>query len=159
MNKRILIVSIIALAIDQVSKNIANWYLQLNISKTLIKGFFNLTLCHNDGVAFSMLSNHRAIIIILTLVALLLIYHFIFSFKDNVRNSIAFGLLMGGLGGNLIDRVINGYVIDFFDFMIFKYDFPVFNMADVCIVCGVILLVIAIIKGEEVHGNKSKGTK
>ncbi|MDE5889251.1 MAG: signal peptidase II, partial [Bacilli bacterium] len=71
----------------------------------------------------------------------------------------AFGLLYGGLAGNLIDRIISGYVIDFLDFYIFKYDFPVFNVADICIVLGVLLLIYATIKGEDENVNNSNRSK
>ena len=78
-----------------------------------------------------------------------------YKFKLNRRNIIAFGLLFGGIIGNLLDRFILGYVRDFLDFYILGYDFPVFNISDCAIVIGIILLIIAIIKGEEVSGKDS----
>ncbi len=159
MNKKILIVAIITLAIDQISKLIAKAFLTLNISKAIIPNFFYLTLCHNTGAAWSILSDKKILIIILTIIAIVIIYHFIYCFKTNNRNNIAFGLLIGGLAGNLIDRIVIGYVVDFFDIYIFKYDFPVFNIADICIVTGVILLIVAIIKGEDISENRSKRIK
>ena len=68
---------------------------------------------------------------------------------------MAFGLLLGGLSGNLIDRLFFGYVRDFLDFYIFGYDYPVFNIADICIVFGVILLIIAVLKGEDTNEDNS----
>ncbi len=155
MNKKILIISTIVLAIDQLTKIIASEFLKLSQSIKVIKDFFYITLVHNDGAAWGMFSNSKIIITIGTLIALILIYHFIYCFKQNKRNTLAFGLLLGGLGGNLIDRVLFGYVRDFLDFYIFKYDYPVFNIADIAIVCGVILLIIAVIKGEDVNENNS----
>ena len=76
-----------------------------------------------------------------------------YNFKNNFRNNMAFGLLMGGIIGNLIDRLFLGYVRDFLAFRIFNYNYPVFNLADTFIVVGVILLIIAIIKGEDKIGN------
>ena len=67
------------------------------------------------------------------------------------RNTLLFGLLFGGIIGNLIDRIFYGYVIDFLDFTIFGYDFPVFNFADICIVSGIFLLIIAICKKEDIN--------
>ena len=72
-----------------------------------------------------------------------------YLFKKNKRNDIAFGLLVGGLMGNLLYRILYVYVRDFFDFYIFGYDYTVFNIADIAIVIGVILLIVAIIKGED----------
>ena len=156
MNKKTLITAIIILIIDQVTKIIANNYLTINKSIVIIKNFFNFTLCHNDGVAWSMLSDLRVVIIIISFVAMAVIYRFMFCFKSNLRNNIAFGLLLGGLSGNLLDRLISGSVTDFLDFIIFKYDFPIFNIGDIAIVIGVILPVYAIIKGEDVNENNSK---
>ena len=155
MNKKILIVASIILALDQISKILASIYLELNKSLVVIPNFFNLTLCHNYGAAWGILQNYKILIIIGTLLAIVLIYHFIFCFKKNKRNDMAFGLLIGGLAGNLIDRIIYGYVRDFFDFYIFKYDYPVFNVADVAIVVGILLLIYATIKGEDVNEDKS----
>ena len=81
-----------------------------------------------------------------------------YSFKQNKRNILAFGLLIGGIVGNLLDRIIFGYVRDFLDFYVFNYDFPVFNVSDMAIVAGIFLLIIAIVKGEEVNG-RDKGRR
>ena len=64
--------------------------------------------------------------------------------KDNISmfSALSYGLLLGGILGNLFDRVAFGYVIDFLDFIIFKMDFAVFNVADIAIVCGAIMLLI-----------------
>lgn len=155
MNKKILITATIILALDQITKIFASTCLTLNKSFQIIPRFFYLTLCHNYGAAWGILKNSKAIIIIGTLIAIILIYHFIFCFQKNKRNDLAFGFLIGGLSGNLIDRIIFGYVRDFLDFYIFKYDYPIFNIADVAIVIGVILLIYATIKGEDVNENNS----
>ena len=149
MNKKILAISTIFLAIDQLSKVATSILLNLNKPLEIIKDFFYLTLCHNEGAAWGMFSNAKIVIAIGTIIALIIIYHFIYCFKQNKRNTLAFGLLLGGLSGNLIDRLMFGYVRDFLDFYIFGYDYPVFNIADMCIVGGVILLIIAVLKGED----------
>ena len=74
----------------------------------------------------------------------------------NNRNIFAFSLLIGGIIGNLIDRVIYGYVIDFLDFNIFGYDAPIFNIADTCIWIGAFLLFYAIMKREDINEIDSK---
>ncbi len=157
MNKKILIIAIISLALDQITKTIAALSLTFGEPLKVIKNFFYLTLVHNEGAAWGLFSNTKVIIGIGTIIAMIVIYRFIYCFKQNTRNNLAFGLLIGGLSGNLIDRVFTGYVIDFLDFYIFGYDFPVFNVADICIVIGVLLLIIAIFKGEDSNENNSNG--
>ena len=159
MKKVTLIVSIIALILDQITKIIIESMINLNNSITIIKKVLYLSPCHNYGVAWSMLNNQRWIIIIISLIALYVLFKFSKSFKNNTRNNIAFGLIIGGLAGNLIDRIILGYVRDFIDIIIIKYDYPVFNIADTAIVIGVILLVYAIFKGEDQDENRSNGSR
>ncbi len=159
MNKKILLFATIALALDQITKVIVTSFLKLNIPVKIIKNFFYLTSCRNEGAAWGIFSGNSFIIIIGTIIAIFLIYHFIYCFKSNTRNNLAFGLLYGGLAGNLIDRIVLGYVRDFLDFYIIKYDFPVFNVADVCIILGVLLLIYATIKGEDVNEDNSSRSK
>ena len=78
------------------------------------------------------------------------------NFVDNRRNIIAFSLVYGGLLGNLFDRIVNGYVIDYLKFYIGGYEYPVFNLADVALVIGFILIIYAIFKGEDKHGSNSR---
>ena len=73
----------------------------------------------------------------------------------NTRNNIALSILLGGIAGNLADRLFLGYVRDFLDFRFGSYNFPIFNLADTFIVIGVILLIFAILKGEEKDGSSS----
>ena len=159
MNKKILIIAMITLALDQITKVLASTFLILNENRKIIKNFFYLTLCHNNGAAWGLMSKYPFIIIIISLVALIVIYHFTFCFKTNKRNNLAFGLLLGGLVGNLTDRVIFGYVRDFLDFIIFHYDYPVFNVADIAIVIGVLLIIYSTIKGDDLSEDNSKRIK
>ena len=159
MNRKILTIAMVTLVIDQITKTILENIIKLGTTKQIIKNFFYITTVHNDGAAWGIFSNQSIIIIIGTIISFFIIYKFIYGFKKNTRNNIAFGLILGGLAGNLCDRLFLGYVRDFLDFIIFKYDFPVFNIADVAIVIGVILLIIAIIKGEDVNENNSKRSK
>lgn len=149
MNKKTFILAIFILIIDQVSKSIVEITIGLDKSLRIIKNFFSLTVVHNTGGAWSILNNHSWIFIVVSILALLIILKFIFCFKKNMRNSIAFACLFAGISSNLADRIFLGYVRDFLDFKIFGYDFPIFNIADIAIVVGVFLLIIAIIRGED----------
>ena len=155
MNKRVIIYTIIFFLIDQITKMIASTYLPNN-TIVVIPEFFKLRYALNTGAAWSILNNHIVILIIITIIILFLILLFMKNFKDNKRNNIAFALLFGGILGNLVDRIFHGYVIDFLDFKIFSYDYPIFNVADMLIVFGIILIIVAIIKGED-NENKSRG--
>lgn len=154
MNYGIIIISIFILLIDQVTKALASIYLTLNKSLDIITNFFSLTLTNNYGAAFGIFKYSNALLIIATLIILIILYKYMHSFKKNMRNKIAFGFILGGVFGNLIDRIIKGYVIDFLDFKIFNYDYPVFNVADIAIVIGVILLGYAIIRKEDKCGSR-----
>ncbi len=82
-----------------------------------------------------------------------------YSYEENKLNDLSFGLLIGGILGNFADRIFCGFVRDFIVIKIFSYNFPVFNIADITIVVGVLLLVISTIKGEIKSGNKSRRRK
>lgn len=155
MNKKILIYSSLILFVDQISKILIDLYVPLNKSEIIIKDFFNITYINNYGAAFGIFNNKVTLLVILTIITIFIIIRFINTFKINIRNVLAFSFLLGGIMGNLIDRLFLGYVRDFLDFYIFEYDFPVFNIGDTFIFLGVLLLIIAIIKGED-NANSSK---
>lgn len=154
MQKKIIIYSIIFFILDFISKVIVNNFVSLTESITVINNFFYLTNVHNLGAAWSLFSGQRILLIVIGMAALFFIFRWINDFKNNNKNIWAFSLLISGLLGNLFDRIIYGYVRDFLDFRFGSYNYPVFNLADTFIFCGVIVLILAIIKGEE-NGSKS----
>lgn len=151
MNRKIFIVAVVSLLLDQITKILIGIFFTLDERIVLIKNFFSLHFIENYGAAWSILNNKVDFLIIISLVAIFIIYRFMYNFKQNSRNNIAFGLILGGIVGNLIDRVFLGYVRDFLSFKLFSYQYPIFNLADTFIVIGVFLLIIAIIKGEDKH--------
>lgn len=155
MSKKVYIIAIILFIIDQISKALVSAYLNLNESITIIKDFFYIRYINNTGASFGMLSNSKVLLIILSLIAIIIILRYMNTFKKTKINLIGFGLILGGILGNLSDRILFGYVKDFLDFIIFNYDYPVFNLADIFIVLGVIILIISIIRGEDKNGSKS----
>ena len=90
------------------------------------------------------------------MIALIVLIRFMFQFKNNLRNNIAFACTVAGIMSNLADRLFLGYVRDFLDFKILGYDYPIFNIADIAIVVGVLLLIVAILKGEDKKYGNSK---
>lgn len=159
MNKKTFIIAVAILILDQLSKSIIEVYLKFNETVKVIKNFFYLTLSHNTGGAWGIFDDYSFIFIILSFVAFLIILKFMLSFKNNTRNNIAFGCLIGGLLSNVADRIFLGYVRDFLDFHIFGYDYPIFNIADIAIVIGVFFLIIAILKGEDKKDENKSRTK
>ena len=149
LNKKTYIIAVFVLIIDQVSKSLIEIFFKLNESVPVIKDFFSITVVHNTGGAWSIFSDHSYLFIIASIIAIVLLIKFMFGFKNNFRNNIAFASLFGGIFSNLADRIFLGYVRDFLDFKLFGYDYPIFNIADVAIVVGVILLIVAVIKGED----------
>ena len=141
--KRLTIYSLVFLMIDLLIKIIVINFMELYDTIKIIPGFFNITYVRNTGAAFSILEDSRIFFIVITFIALIVIY--LFLLKDKVLNkyqTFLYSMLIGGIVGNLVDRIIYGYVIDYLSFNIFGYSFPVFNIADSFIVISVILLVL-----------------
>lgn len=154
MKKKILIGATTGLLIDQISKLIIINSLNLYERIPVIRDFFNITYVQNEGAAWGILDGNILFLVAITLVALFFICRFIFR-DNNISKieGIAYGMLLGGILGNLTDRIVHNYVIDFFDFKIFNYDFPVFNIADSLIVISAILLVFSCFRGDKNESN------
>ena len=119
-------------------------------SITVIPNFFSITLIGNTGAAFSILSSNTLLLIVISVVVLNLIYFFLIKGKKlNDFEQISYGLLIGGIIGNLIDRALHMQVIDYLDFTFFGYNFPVFNLADIAIVISMVFIGIQVIKGDK----------
>ncbi len=116
---------------------------------SIIKNFFSIYYIKNDGAAFSILQGKTIILVLISLIMLYLLDRYIGNIKkDNKFELISFGLIIGGILGNLFDRLIYHSVIDYLLFRFGNYTYPVFNFADSCIVIGVILLIIDYIRSE-----------
>ena len=113
----------------------------------VIKNFFSIRLAHNTGAAFSILSNSRILLIVIGILAIIGLIFYIKSLDviDDI-DTFVYALLFGGIVGNLIDRIIYGYVIDYISFKFGSYYFPIFNFADICIVLAVTIILIRTIK-------------
>lgn len=145
----IVVVAVLVIIVDQLSKFILSHYLSLHRSVPIIKHSFHLTLVHNTGIAFGMLKGNSNFILLVTVVGLMLIvWHLKKEFADSLTKQqgvalcemIAVGLILGGALANMIDRLRLGYVVDFLDFRIW----PVFNVADSCITVGALILLFKV---------------
>ena len=151
----LIFITLIIIIFDVISKIFISNILILNKSITIIPNFFYLTYTHNYGGAWSIFDNSTLFITIVSFLIIIGIIYYLFKNKVTRKIEIVgYSLLLGGAIGNLIDRIIYGYVIDFLDFYILGYDFPIFNIADIGIVVGIIFLLISMIL--EVNNNDNK---
>ena len=154
MKKKIYILSFLFLILDFISKTIVKSKMTLNSSIEIIKNFFNITYVENTGAAFSIFQGKQIFLIILGLIILFGIIYYLRKETLTKLKVIYYSLLIGGIIGNLIDRIRYNLVIDFLDFKIFNYDAPIFNLADTFICIGVMLIILESIIGG-FNGNKS----
>ena len=141
-----IIIFLLILISDQLSKNVLLNNFAFGESVPIIKNIFHITLVFNPGIAFGMFKDHTVRFSILSAVVIgFIIFNLIKQKKqkqvDKIEN-LALYLILGGALGNLIDRLRFGFVIDFLDFRIW----PVFNIADTAITIGLILLLIRCIR-------------
>ncbi len=145
---------IILIALDQITKYLATAYLEPVGTAPFIEGFMEFRYVLNDGAAFSMFSGNRWMLIGFTSVALVLVALYLIIKKPKLKlEKIALILILSGGIGNLIDRIIYGYVVDFFATTFIN--FAVFNVADCFVVIGSGLLIISVIS-EEINTSKEK---
>lgn len=150
MKRLILILSIILLSVDQVIKIFIAKSMDLYSSIKLIPHFLNLTYVKNTGAAFSILQGGRIFFIILGIISLIILARFIYLDKKISKlDLVSYSLVLAGIAGNLIDRIVYGGVIDYISINLPFYDMPIFNFADMCIVIGMFMIVyIIVIKGD-----------
>lgn len=155
--KKILPISLLLVVIDQIVKILVINKMALQQSIIVINNFFNITYVRNTGAAWSILSGNVLLLIMISVIALGVIYYYLIKDKElNKIDIISYSMLIGGIIGNLIDRVVHGYVIDYLDFKIFNYNFPIFNIADTLIVISIIIIGISLIVGEYREQNRNK---
>lgn len=150
MKEKPYIIAFLFFIIDLISKLIVLKVLELGESIKVIDNFFYITHVHNTGAAWSILEDQRILLLIIPIIVLVLINKYMNKEKLSKYEGISYGIIMGGIIGNLFDRIFYGYVIDFIDFRIFDYNYPVFNLADTFIVVGIIIMIIISI-GKEIH--------
>ncbi len=139
---------LVLMAVDQATKYVISRTVDLFESRAVIPGFFNITRIHNKGAIFGAFnqSNDRAVFIALTAASLmafgLVVFYFFKTPAPDRLMKISLSLIMAGALGNLADRLLRGYVIDFLDVYIGKSHWPFFNVADSCISVGAVLMLL-----------------
>lgn len=133
------------LAVDQILKQIVHRIMLLGQSVTVIDDLLKLTYVRNTGAAFSLFVGFSLYLIVIGVLAAVAIVYFHYHIKKNdYYLQTALGFILGGSLGNLLDRVVRSYVIDYIDFGFW----PVFNFADIMINLGVLLVIIRIVRRE-----------
>lgn len=143
-------IAVALLALDQYFKHLAVTHLKNKPSKLIIPKVLQFTYVENRGAAFGIFQGRRFLLVILVGLILAAMVYFLLSgrIENNFITLMASGIIAGGLG-NLIDRILYGYVIDFID-VTPLFSFPVFNFADCCVVVSsVLILLYLFIRGDD----------
>ncbi|MGO8764699.1 MAG: signal peptidase II [Limisphaerales bacterium] len=156
-NQRIAALALVILALDQWSK----WFLLRSLGdfpddeKVIIPGFFKFVHWGNTGAAWSLFSGNNGVLALVALVALVLLFFTRHHFESHTwLGQIAYGLIFGGIAGNLVDRLHRHEVVDFIRFFMVQrgggeIGFPAFNLADSAICTGVGLIFLITWKNEQ----------
>lgn len=149
-----LITVISVIALDQATKLLAIKHLMPIKKLPIITGVFNLRYVENTGAAFSMLQGQRFFLVVVPMIVIIAIVYLLISDKIKSRlGSWSLAVILSGAIGNLVDRIMHGYVVDMFDFELIS--FPVFNVADIAVTVGAILFFIYAIFFYEEKGLKN----
>jgi signal peptidase II len=149
----VLAISALVILIDRITKHIVSHQLPNGQAHTVIPGVFRISDVHNTGAAFSMFAENaspatvRNVLIGFSVIAVIILFGMLWRVGRYLTvTSVALALILGGALGNLYDRVLYHYVIDFLEVRIYHYHWPDFNVADSCIVIGACLLLIEIFR-------------
>lgn len=150
-----LIVMAICVFADQLTKYIAVMFLRPVETVPIIKDVLHLTYSENPGAAFGILKNDRWVFMTVSTIAIAAMLFILIKFKPKDKlECLALSLIVGGGIGNMIDRLILGYVIDFVDFRLIN--FAIFNVADSCVCVGAGLLVLYAVLAMIAEAKKEK---
>lgn len=137
---------LILVAIDYLVKVKIKTNMSVGDSKKILGDFFRLTYIQNKGAAFGMMQGQKIIFFIVGIIAISILIYTFSKVRDKISKT-AITMIISGAIGNMIDRLIYGFVVDMFDFsMIWSY---VFNVADICVVLGVGILCLSILKQKD----------
>lgn len=146
----ILVIIFLVIILDQITK-----YLAIGLKKgsiKVVKNFMELVYVENRGAAFGILQGKKIILVFFTFFIIAALCYFLYKSRSRLStiSKVSISLIIGGAKGNLIDRVFRHFVIDFISVTFPNgYEFPVFNVADIAVVCGTFLLIIAFVKTDD----------
>lgn len=138
----VFLLALVVLILDQLSKFYVQEHMEVGMSIPVVQDVFHLTYILNPGAAFGLFEYQTGFFVVIALSMIIAAFYFYPRIPQQYKLlRFGIGLMVGGAIGNLIDRIRTGYVVDFFDFRIW----PIFNIADTGIVCGVGCIVFTII--------------
>lgn len=144
MKRLFYIITLVVIAIDQYTKWLIVKNMELYEQITVIKNLFWITSHRNEGAAWGILQGQMIFFYIITVIVIAAIVYYLEKHAAHSKLlMIGLNLILGGAIGNFIDRIFRKGVVDFLDFDIFTYNFPIFNIADSALVVGVGLVIIA----------------
>lgn len=156
--EKIYSIACVLLMIDQGIKLLVRSKLPILGEVTVIPNFFSIYHIENKGAAFSMFSGATIVLIVISVLVLAFLHYYVLTEEKMTKWRIfSLGIVIGGIVGNLVDRLLYGAVIDYLSFDLFGYGFPVFNMADIGITVGFVILAIGILRRDSNEfGDSSK---
>lgn len=143
LKKKHIVLLCVLIVLDQLSKIYIDSTMNINDSIEVIPNFFYITYALNTGAAWSILEGKMLFFYVIAIASLIAMFYFYRNAKKEdwiTKTGIIF--MVAGTIGNLIDRLVYQHVRDFLDFFIFNYDFPIFNIADMALCFGVLLIII-----------------
>jgi signal peptidase II len=151
------LIALIIIGMDQLTKWFIVRTMGLGERIPVIENFFYITSHRNAGAAWGILQGQMTFFYIITVIVVIGIIFYMQKYaKESRLLGVSLGLILGGAIGNFIDRLLHQEVVDFLDFYIFGYNFPIFNVADSSLTIGVILIIIATIIDERKKGKSKK---
>ncbi|MCL2560535.1 MAG: signal peptidase II [Turicibacter sp.] len=154
MMKIVVLIVVLVVALDQVTKQIITRTMEIGDSNPIINHFLYITYHRNSGAAFGILQGQMWFFYTITVIAIISLVIWIskLNMKKEKVLAIALALMLGGAIGNFIDRVVYQAVIDFVHTIWWGHSFPIFNVADVALVCGALLMVLDVIILDRLRG-------
>lgn len=144
------VIAAVIIALDQFTKWLVVINMEVRESIPVIENVLYLTSHRNEGAAFGILQGQMWLFYIATVGVVAAIIYMIQTQLNGSRwYGTALSLVLGGAVGNFIDRVLEGAVVDFIDMYIFTYNYPIFNVADMALVAGVIMVIIHVFMEEK----------
>lgn len=140
------VIFVLAVALDQITKNLATTMLDPGEPVNVIKNVFQFVYTENQGAAFGMMQGKQTFFYIITFIVIAAILYFLIKMPDDSRYlaiGVVLSFILAGAVGNLIDRLTHKYVVDFIYFK--PIDFPVFNVADIFVTIGCIAFAVLVI--------------